>query len=410
MFKIFFASIFLSVSTLSWALHTIDPVTLSRSEEVGTNYCLLDINGKGDAAVMWISTNKEKEIVQISTKTLNTEWTSPENISFPEEDIWSPKLNVSPLGNISCSWNVEIGSKTGYQLNQKIGDLPWSGPRYFIAESDIEVLSLPRRNKSEKNRIKDPQFSWSSYKFHITCGEKVFVLWKRTTFQEGTSIVELKGSWREDLQGSSPELICTSSGNTIGLWDIKGAFGKDKEGALVWEKSEIIEDEYHRSIHAVAYLHGEWSSVIDLSQEEERGAEPSIAADEDGNTLIAWELKREKIRSLGVAYKKAGQSKFTRIGLPYIVGKNLHPEISYDNRGHFVIGWVNYHKKQHRIYGAQFSIEAEVLSQPTLLSPAEGDCWGYSLAFSPSGQGILAWVLSSGRYVENIQVANLIVD
>ncbi|MFO7891311.1 MAG: T9SS type A sorting domain-containing protein [bacterium] len=235
-----------------------------------------------------------------------------------------PAVGVDNKGNFVIVWEDYRGSDIRKKLNADIYAQCFDNDGQTIGHN-IKVNDSWGDDDHENPRI-------------IVDNKKNFIIVWRTIFNDsGTNCISMKQFDDVDnFQGSNEKILL--SGWEIFNFDIAV---NNKDGFMItWEACS-----YHTEIYAKrfdSYGHALGTTLrVSVGYEEYYKSNPKICINRDGYFIIAWEDGRNFADIYAKIYDKNGQS----LGSDFRISNQLWgswqdmPEIGADNNGNFLIAW-----------------------------------------------------------------------
>jgi hypothetical protein len=272
------------------------------------------LDPKGDAVAVWYRGDGSNLIIQAASRPKGGNWSSPVNLSAPNQDAFEPQVALDQKGDAVAVWDRFDGSDRSLvvQAASRPKGGGWStasdlsAPEYFfvpfVPEADPHValdakgdaVAVWRRNFVIQAANRPKGGNWSTpadlsdpsennaFAPQIALDRKgdAVAVWYT---QAGEFVVRAAsrpkgGSW------STPADL---SGAGFALWP-RGARALDPKGdaVVVWDGLVGGEDTI---LAASRPKGGSWSTPADLSAPGQTALEPQVALDAKGDAVAVWE-------------------------------------------------------------------------------------------------------------------------
>lgn len=419
----------LAIYSQAWSLSCSTPVTVS-DPKVHVQCPYIYSNPQGDVAITWpAETDYSKEYVQIVTKMAqDANWSKPVTVSSVNDQV-TPSCFIDIFSNAYAIWEADNPHTSGIPMlfaMKRVGET-WSlentlTPEHFIPSSAGFY-------NDGKIAIIGSYYTWT-YPYH-----KSVRIYTKTTDQLMPIAIDLAienevdrsvlainksnrafAAWstseslfyaRELIPNhwSSPVKLCNLFRGENNQYQIT-ADAYDQP-TIVWEFSTYNQDS--SVILAMSQQNGIWSDPFIISNPHDIAVWSKMCIDDQGNVLVVWEARRENSTTICTAYKPVNQLWMKSVDIS-LSNRADFPEISSDNKGHFVVVWREENSNCLSVHGAVFDTVSQSWTSPSLLSPKNQFCNAPAIAFSKDGKGIVTWETKLDEIHWSIQAATLTVD
>ena len=134
-----------------------------------------------------------------------------------------------------------------------------------------------------------------------------------------------------DADASNPKINSDGKGNIVVMWDenSKMKLGTKASGTETW-------------------------NINTVSPEGVKGVNPSLAVDNSGNIISAWQVKKDGYQQILVSYSPTGgdMAKVVSTFISKAGGNAYYPEVKMDTNGNALVIWRWSDGKNYRIQAA----------------------------------------------------------
>lgn len=439
---------FLFSLTNIWALHC------SKSEDITINSDFSKVfslqitgNNSGVFCVGWMEGERitKKEVLKVSQKFLNSDWSEPQIISRRDDIMWIDqfKFSVNENGDTFALWemNQEVEELSDIFFSIKHHNTSWENPTCLmknISELDF-VFEQTRDGHSyvvckefdefeSRDRIKAHSFYLGkkldeSHLDIITPGS----IEDMNFFTKSKGLTTLWWMYSTINKEDFVEYCQIQQDNWSDIHTIKQLkrFPKLEKRPYNHFFEEYFQVFYNRKVFvggspydlAILLALNSDGKIFaassqslffeNLGKKNDRLESLSIIVDKKENVCAVWQINRLDQIGIGVAIKLKGKRWETPLELFPPNGKYKQPEVVGGPGGHFVIAWEKHLNDESCILGTTFDINKMELSPISQLSPWGEKCVDPSLFFPEKGNGYIAWLIEKDYFTKSIQVAEL---
>jgi hypothetical protein len=425
------------------ALTCSTPVTVSEGDR--GNFSRTAINDKGDAAILWVTRDKDNYLLSSAMRSAGQEWSAPELV--PEDQpVCCSLLSLDEEGNLYALYHAKGAGKAHFHFAKKEKTGAWSSPADFYdleegLESPVHMLdprgnalvlgSMPEDPSKDIFSKVNPWIASYQHQSGQKASEKLYqpseysvfktasinpqgagmVLWMTNQgrgFFNPTVQTVVEGIWFQDGKAvSSPVTLCDiQKGYPVRHENFDVSTNASKGIATIWQEFE----DKRIAIQAVVCLDGKSAEPFELFAQE-HVSPPKIVIDQDNNALAVWGAVqgiKPPAAVIFAAYKPAGQPWGSPVALSDPMKLSRSFLVKAAAPGKFVVIWDEMTKDHGDIHGAVFSTAAQTWSS-ALLSPPGVRALFPSAAFNAKGQGIISWTIFHERSIY-VQTADLSLD
>jgi hypothetical protein len=320
------------------------------------------LDGKGDAAAVWVGGTFGGGVVQLATRRPGEAWSaSATDLSATGERAFQPQVALDDKGDGVAVWSLFDGSHYRVQAASRTGtDGAWSTPSDLsLPGSDATSPQVALDGKDNaiaiwesndgtggiiQSAAKPAGGAWStpsdlshggiSPKIGLDGSGNAVAVWQRTDFSAGTVLVEsaakaVNGAWSTTTTlgfGASPEIAVDRSGDAV----------------AVWQRYPTIQA-------ATRTPDGVWSSPSEISPAGPSTSNPRVGIDAKGNATAIWlRLDTSTIGNprdiVQTASKPFGGAWSAPMDLSSLDDDAINPHIAVDKRGEAAVVWGAYNQ------------------------------------------------------------------
>ncbi len=433
----FIFAITLLSSADNWALSCSDPITIS-DPRIDACCARIFSNEKEDVVLTWLSQQGNNEMMNVSHKTENSSWLSPETLSQWENDLYQNYCFVNSEGDLFATWETEKGDEFVTHVAEKKQGKPWevnlnwiskkdnlwtsdigfdaSGNLIFIGhkeipykpkatskfryKTEVNAIALLTKSPTQVDRIietlplEEDVYSVSDIKIILDKNGAGYAIWVSHTL-DGKRVMCQKIQNAHFI--SEPESICKLENY---IYELEATLNERGDIALVY-----LDNQYNGNI--LTKIKDCWSKPFPFTTKEENPTDLQIAIDSSGNTMAACAMGINEGSIIKTMYKPFGRDWAPPILFSNPNEANWNPQIKPDGNENFVLIWQKEKRNRNAIFGSSFSTTTQSWSDPQRLSSQGESCFGYTYTFSAPGKGYIAWTMSPNGFDQVVQVAEL---
>lgn len=426
-----------------WALSCSDPVTLSDPSVIAYDP-VISTNENGAAVLSWRSREGKDDRLEVSHKTPNSFWSSPEHLTSWEKDLDSHCCFINAEGDLFAKWETEIEEEkepkamlSRLHFAEKAKEKSWDF-RFTWAPPDEEFFTSDEACDSVGNLIFIGEAT-------VPCTLKPTDVYNYKTIFSALALFS-KAPGEIDLKSNILPLE-----NSLSVSQIRIAINKNGVGYVIWADyksdnkslmcqkivngnfiskpefvcslnervSDIKADINEKGDLAIAYVdrddrasaivktENSWSPTLIFADDDDDLSEFDIAIDSSANVMIASQVTINRFEAIKTIYKAADQPWESPILFSSGDAECVWPDLKPDGKGNFVMIWQQAKKGRGVIFGVSFSTATRSWSDSQRLSFQGESCFGYTYNFSAPGRGYIAWIMTPNGFDTVIQVAEL---
>ena len=351
------------------------PVDLSLPEQSATSPQIA-VDTNGNATAVWLRSDGTSFITQSSYKEFGENWSTPVDLSESGRNAFFPQVAVDTNGNATAVWYRSNGANNIVQSSYYTAtDKTWSDP------VDLSVTG--------KSSI-SPQIA-------VDTNGNVTAVW---VLIDGTARIVQSSyytvadkTWSSPVNLSVPKLNTHAASPQIAV-DMNG------NATAVWYRSDglsfIIQSSYYNAVDKT------WSSPVNLSVAGQNAYDPQIAVDTNGNVTAVWYRSNGANNIVQSSYYTAADKTWSSpVNLSLSGYDAFFPQVVVDTNKNVTVVWYLYlsNGANNIVQSSYYNANDKTWSGPVNLSlPDQGVTSPQSpqLAVDTNGNVTAIWSRSDG--------------
>jgi len=320
------------------------------------------VDSRGDSVTAWLNRYGFNWDIDASTRAAGGEWQQPSLISTPGDIGFHPEVAIDSHGDAIVVWCDGDTEQVEAAIHRAGGE--WEAPVAISAVAENE----------------HPEVA-------VDASGDAVVVWDRE--QSGGNVVQAvvgslqSGMWSEPVDLSTP---AEAAGNPQVAVDSQG------EATVVWQS--YGEGDYYIQGVTGSIGHGTWGEPADLSVAGQVAANPQVAVNDAGETVVVWEwggIELTPYTVQGAVRLADGQwGAPVNLSAGGVNGADF-PNVAVDTQGDAVAVWEIREGRKGTAQSAVWTAATEAWQAPVDLSATGGKAGSPQVAVDPQGDAIAVW-------------------
>ncbi len=266
---------------------------------------------QGNIHVLWLRAVDSKQILQVSSKSPEGDWSAPVTLTEEIQISWIPLIKSDFQGNLIATWCIYDGPYMYVQCSMKSAGGSWSAP--FTLSANEQISDIPT---VEIDHLGNITVAWIS---NIGSDRLIQARTKPFGGNWGNiqTVSEAGGSASEPLITFDPE------GNVTAVWTLE----RNSNDFTIQTSTRLFGDE-------------NWSAPVTISEVGTISMSPRIVSDNQGNLTVVWQSfngSSYTIQASAKPYNGNWEVPETLINSTQAV---YGSEIAVDHLGNVTVIWV----------------------------------------------------------------------